>query len=113
MKLALADEEHFTHEGVIDFVDNTNDPNTGTLDNSCAVGQQRPDAQPWPICPRALADRKSIRRAVLISEEALIPDQGQKSVWVLGDDDVAMKRSVEIRHASRRLASHREGTNIQ
>jgi RND family efflux transporter MFP subunit len=82
--LGLANEEGFPHRGTIDFADNSMDPDTGT----------------WRLRGRfANADRMLLRglyvrirlpigdpyQALLIAEQALGTDQGQKFVYVVKD----------------------------
>jgi len=93
--MGLADENGFPHKGVINFVDNRYDPSTGT--------QQVRGVFPNP--DRLLAPGLFVRvrlpigepyQALLIAEQALGTDQGQKFVYVVGKNNNAEYRRIEV-----------------
>jgi RND family efflux transporter MFP subunit len=101
--LGLADEESWPHKGYVDFVDNRVDPNTGSVwlrgvfpnaDRSLTPGffarVNLPIGDPHP--------------ALLIPEQALGTDQGQKFVYVLNDANEAKYRKIKVgaQHGQRR-----------
>lgn len=116
--IGLADEEKFSLKGVIDFIDNKVDPATGTLrvravlDNprkkiqtsaSMAVSTQStppPDAYIYLLSPglfvRVRLPIGKPHEAVLIPEEALGSNQGQKFVYLLNDKDEVIERFVDV-----------------
>jgi RND family efflux transporter MFP subunit len=92
--MGLADEEGFPHRGTINFVDNQLDVSTGT--------QQMRGTFPNPN--HMLAPGLFVRvrlpigepyRAIMIDEQALGTDQGQKFVYVVKDGK-ALYRRVQV-----------------
>ncbi|WP_020468125.1 efflux RND transporter periplasmic adaptor subunit [Zavarzinella formosa] len=119
--IGLADEDGFSQKGVIDFIDNKVDPATGTLrvrailDNPkkkipapevVSVSTQSPPAVPAPdafihLLSPGLFVRVRLpvgrpHEAILVPEEALGSDQGQKYVYLLNDKDEVVYRRVKI-----------------
>lgn len=93
--MGLADETGFPRQGQINFADNRIDSDTGTWrlrgrfdnhDNSLSPGLfvriRLPFGPPHP--------------AILVAEEALGTDQGQKYVYVIGDDSKAEYRRIKV-----------------
>jgi len=93
--VGLADEDGYPHQGAVNFVDNQLDPSTGTLqvrgqlpnpDNLLAPGLfvrvRLPIGQPY--------------RALLVPEQAIGSDQGQKFVYVVSPQNKAMYRRVQV-----------------
>jgi RND family efflux transporter MFP subunit len=93
--LQLADESNFSHVGVLDFVESEVNPSTGTarlrgvfpnenreLASGLFVRVKIPVSKPY--------------EALLIPEQALATDQNIKFVYVVGDDGVAERRTVEL-----------------
>ncbi len=96
IRLGLANQDDYPHEGRIDFVDQGVDPNTGTflLRGSFA----NPD--PHVILPgmfvRIRAPMNKRGGALLISERALGADQGGRYVLVVNKENVVEHRAVEV-----------------
>ncbi len=95
IELQLADEKDFPHVGVIDFSDNRINPETGTIsirgvfedtDNMLAPGMFV--RLRFPAGPK--------HRAVLVPQEAIGTDQGQKFVYVVQPDGTVDYRIVGI-----------------
>ena len=95
VKMALADEEGYPHDGVVNYFDNELDPSTGTMQ---ARGI-------FKNADRMLAPGMFVRvrlpigdpyRALLLSEQALGTDQGQKFVYVVDDQNKVQYRRVEV-----------------
>jgi len=95
VKMALADEQGYPHDGVVDYFDNQLDPSTGTMqargvfknaDRMLAPGMfvrvRLPIGQPY--------------RALLLSEQALGTDQGQKFVYVVDEQSKVQYRRVDV-----------------
>jgi RND family efflux transporter MFP subunit len=101
--MALSDEKYFTHKGVISFEDNRVDPGTGTLRLRGTFSNPRDPSNPGR--PRLMAPNMFVRvrlpigsahPAVLVAERALGTDQGQKYVFVVGDDNKVEYRKVRV-----------------
>ncbi len=93
--LGLATENGFPHRGTVSFVDNQVNPRTGTL----RVRGVFPNADGalWPgYFARVRVPVSGPHEALLISERALGTDQGQKFVFVVGADNTAAVRPVQL-----------------
>ncbi len=91
----LAHEEGYPHEGIIDYVDNTVDEATGTLEIRGVVPND--DALLFPGAFVRVRLSAGIREnAVLVSERALGTDLGGKYVLVVGGDNIVEQRPVTI-----------------
>jgi RND family efflux transporter MFP subunit len=93
--LGLGDEEGFPHEGVIDFVDNQVDSTTGTLRMRGV----------FPNADRLIAPGLFVRirlpigkphKALLVAEQAIGRDQGQKFLYVVNAKNQVEYRSVQV-----------------
>jgi RND family efflux transporter MFP subunit len=93
--LGLADEEGFPQKGVINFADNRVDPETGTwrlrglfanpghfLSPGLFVRIRLPIGEPY--------------EAIMVCEQALGTDQGQKFVYIVNDDSDPVYRRVQV-----------------
>ena len=93
--LQLEGETGFPHEGVIDFVDNTYNASTGTLQIRGRF--QNNDASLYPdafVRVRIAGTPK--HDAILITDRAIATDQGQKFVLLVDDNSVVQVRPVEL-----------------
>lgn len=92
---ALSSESSFHHRGYIDFVDNRLDPGTGTLRSRAVL--ENPDETLIPGYFARLRVPGSERyNALLIPESAIGTDQARKSVFVVGEDNVARRKTIEL-----------------
>ena len=95
VQFSLADEDTFTRTGAIDFLDNHISPTTGTLRFRATV--QNDDLLLTPgMFIRVHVPIGTPHEAILVPEEALSSDQGQRFVYVLNDKDEAVYRRVKI-----------------
>ncbi len=95
VRMGLADEEGFPHQGAINFFDNRLDPGTGTLQVRGVFKNADRVLSPGLFVRVRLPIGQSYQ-AIMISEESLGTDQGQKFVYVVGDDNKAQYRRVEV-----------------
>ena len=84
VQVGLPDEDGFSYTGVVDFIDNSLDPGTGTLRVRAVVPNAKLLLSPKQFV-RVRLPIGSPRQAVLVPEEALGTDQGQKFVYVVVD----------------------------
>jgi len=93
--MGLSDEEGFPHQGTINFLDNRLDPTTGTLQVRGVF--KNPN--------RVLAPGMFVRvrlpigdpyQALMVAEESLGTDQGQKFVYVVDAENKAQYRRVQV-----------------
>jgi RND family efflux transporter MFP subunit len=93
--VGLADEEGFSHEGLMDFIDNTVNPTTGTLQTRAVI--PNPDLLLFPgIFVRARLLGGAIPNAILVEERAIGSDIGGKYVYVIGEENVVEQRYIEV-----------------
>jgi multidrug efflux system membrane fusion protein len=104
VSIALADEETSPsptsgdasyRSGVIDFTDNQVNPGTGTLRMRAIVDNTSKLLSPGLFC-RLRFPIGSPRKAIVIPEEAVGSDQGQKYVFVVNDKDEVVYRPVTL-----------------
>jgi RND family efflux transporter MFP subunit len=93
--LGLQDEQGFPHEGTVNFVDNRNDAMTGTLRLRGVFPNPERIILPGLFARIRLPIGKS-HSALLISEQALGSDQGQKFVYVVNDKNEVVYRQVKV-----------------
>jgi multidrug efflux pump subunit AcrA (membrane-fusion protein) len=93
--MGLADDEGHPLAGVVNFLDNKLDPGTGTLQVRGVF--RNPDRMLRPgLFVRVRLPVGDAYRALLVSEEALGTDQGQKFVYVVDQSNKAEYRRVEV-----------------
>ena len=92
---ALADETEFDRKGSIDFLDNHLSTTTGTLRLRATVENDNLLLSPGMFIRLHVPIGKP-HPAILIPEEALGSDQGQRFVYVLNESDEVVYRRVRI-----------------
>ena len=92
---ALADEDKFTRTGEIDFLDNHISNTTGTLRLRATVENDSLLLTPGMFI-RLHVPIGNPHPALLVPEESLGSDQGQRFVYVLDDEDKVTYRRVKI-----------------
>jgi len=109
-ELELANETGFPHKGVLDFVDNRVDSGTGTLRVRGVFSNPEPDhiLQPGYFA-RVRVPGSARHSAVLIPDQAVGTDQGQKFVYVLNDQDMVEYRTIKLGPPAEGLRTVREG----
>src|SRR5438270_363519 len=93
--LELESETNFPHSGVIDFVDNRADMNTGTVQIRCAIPNPIMLLTPGMFTVTRLP-ASAPYRALLIPDAAVNTDQNERYVLVVGQDNVVQGRTVEL-----------------
>jgi len=95
VRMALLDEQGFPHEGVVDFIDNRLNPQTGavrmraTFDN--AGGRFTPG-----LSARLRMESAAAYDAVLVPERSIGTDQTKKFIYVVGADGKPQFREVHL-----------------
>jgi RND family efflux transporter MFP subunit len=93
--VALADEEGFPHEGVMDFVDNQVDRGTGTIVGRALL--PNPDLSLIPgLFARLRLPGSGQYRAILLPDEAIGSDQSQKFVYLVDGESKVQYRTVKL-----------------
>ena len=93
VRMGLADEAGFPHEGKVDFVDNQLNPQTGSIRMRAVFDNARGEFTPGLFARLQLAGGAAYP-AVLIPDRAIGTDQSKKLVFVIGDGNVAQAREV-------------------
>ena len=91
--VALANETGFPHVGRIDFLDNEVNPSTGTI--RARVILPNPDHLLTPgLYARVQLESTSTVQALLVDDKAILTDQNQQYVYVVGPGNVAQRKDV-------------------
>lgn len=93
--MGLADEEGFPRQGVINFAENRVDADTGTW-RLRGTFNNPDNALPSGLFVRIRLPFGVPHQAILVTEEALGTDQGQKYVYVIGEDGKAEYRRIKV-----------------
>jgi RND family efflux transporter MFP subunit len=90
-----ADEDRFPFEGYIDFIGNTVDPSTGTIELRAVF--ENADRQLFPgLFVRVRAIAAEATEKLVVNERALGTDIGGKYLFVLGEGNVVERRYVTV-----------------
>jgi RND family efflux transporter MFP subunit len=93
VRIALADEEKFSHEGKMDFVDNRLDPETGTLRGRALIDNSDGLLTPG-LFVRVQLKGRGPYPALLIPDEAIGTDQSKRFVMVVDKDGLVQRKFV-------------------
>lgn len=93
VRLQLADEQGFSHLGHMDFVDNQIDQATGTMQGRAVFDNPDGDLTPG-LFARVQLLGEGPYEALIVPDQAIGTDQGQRFVYVLGADNVVAPRPV-------------------
>ncbi len=95
VSMVLSSGAEFTHQGVVDFVDNQVDPNTGTIKMRAVIANPDKTQRPGQFVTAkvTLADNHKV---VLVPAKAVAQDEGGHYVYVVDKDDKVERRSVKI-----------------
>jgi RND family efflux transporter MFP subunit len=93
--VATAIDTMFRHVGKIDYIDNTVDPTTGTIQIRAVLPND--DLVLFPgLFVRVRVPARAVRDAILVDERAIGTDLGGKYLYVLGDSSVVDQRYITI-----------------
>ena len=95
VRVGLANETGFPHEGKLEFVDNQLDARTGSVRMRATFDNAERKLVPGLFARIQLGAADS-RNAVLISDRAVATDQSRKYVFVVGADNKAEYRPVTL-----------------
>jgi multidrug efflux system membrane fusion protein len=108
VNVGLANEEGFPHTGVLDFVDNQLNSQTGTI-RARAVLENKDGRYTPGLFARVQLLAGSEYQAILIDDRAVNTDQDQKYVLLLGANDTVEYRRVKLGRIIDGLRIVREG----
>src|ERR1700722_9991654 len=93
VRVALANETGFAHVGRVDFLDNEVNPSTGTI--RARVVLPNPDHLFTPgLYARVQLESAGTVQALLVDDKAILTDQDQKDVYVVGSGNAAQRKDV-------------------
>lgn len=95
IELALQDEKDFSHAGYIDFLDNKVDPETGTIRIRGVFDFENGLLGPG-LFVRLRIPAGAPYQAVVVPQRSVTSTQGEKFVVVIGQDNTAAFRPVEL-----------------
>lgn len=95
VRMGLADEAGFPHQGQIDFVDNQLNPQTGSIRMRAVFDNARGEFTPGLFARLQLAGGAAYP-AVMTPERAIGTDQSRKLIFVIGEGNVAQAREVHL-----------------
>jgi multidrug efflux system membrane fusion protein len=108
VRVGLADEQGYPHEGEMVFVDNALDPSTGTIRARAVLPNKDRIFTPG-LFARVRLLGSGQREAILVNERALLTDQDRRYVFVVGDDGKAMRRDIQLGGEAEGMRIVREG----
>jgi multidrug efflux system membrane fusion protein len=96
VKIGLANETGFPHEGKLDFIDNRVDPATGSVRMRATLENDNNALAPGLFASVQLSDGGKAAPAALILDSAVGTDQNHKFVYVLDTENKAVYRNVTL-----------------
>ena len=106
--MGLADEQGYSREGQLDFEDNRLDPSTGTLRVRAVFNNNDRLLSPG-LFVRVRLPIGEPHKTLLVPEQALGTDQGQKFLYVVTPDDEIAYRPVQVGKVHDRQRAISEG----
>jgi membrane fusion protein, multidrug efflux system len=95
VRVGLANEDGYPHEGTVDFTDNQVDPATGTIRARAVL--RNPDRLFTPgLFARVQLEGSAEFQALLIDDKAVMTDQDRKYVYVLDAENKAVRKDVVL-----------------
>ena len=95
VRIALADETDFPHNGTVDFLDNQVDRGSGTIAVRAVLDNKERIFTPG-LYTRVRLVGSGEFQAVLIDDKAVLTDQDRKYVYVLGPKNEAVRKDVVL-----------------
>ena len=97
VRLGLANEDGFPHEGRLEFVDNQIDPQAGSVRMRAVVDNKDGLLTPGLFAKVQIGnDNQAGAASALVAERAIGTDQNRKFVWVVGDKNLPAYRPVQL-----------------
>jgi RND family efflux transporter MFP subunit len=93
--MQLENETNFPRQGVIDFVDNQVDVNTGTVQIRCVFGNPTTILTPGLFALTRIP-ASGRYQALLIPDAAVNTDQDERYLLIVGNNDVVQQRPVKL-----------------
>jgi multidrug efflux system membrane fusion protein len=93
VRVGLASETAFPHEGRVDFIDNQVDSGTGTVRVRAVLANADHQLTPG-LFARVQLQGGAPLTAALVDDKAILTDQDRKYVYVVGADHTAQRRDI-------------------
>lgn len=93
--VGFANEEGFSRQGYVDFINNQVSPDTGTMRMRAVLENKDHKITPGLFARVKLFAQQS-QKAILISDDAIMTDQDRKYVYVVEEDNLAKRRDITI-----------------
>jgi multidrug efflux system membrane fusion protein len=106
--VGLSNEDGFPHKGYMDFMDNQLDPATGTIRARAVLDNKDRIFTPGLFARVQLLGSDNVS-AVLVDDRAILTDQDRKYVYVLGPNNIALRRDIKIGRSAEGLRIVTEG----
>jgi RND family efflux transporter MFP subunit len=94
VRLRLADEENWSREGVMNFIDNQFNPRSGTMRGRAVFDNKDEFLSPGIFARLRLFGGES--DALLVPDASVVADQMSKLIYVVGDDNVVKGVPVKL-----------------
>ncbi|HXT39651.1 MAG TPA: efflux RND transporter periplasmic adaptor subunit, partial [Candidatus Angelobacter sp.] len=95
ISLLLADGSTLPEKGKFVFIDRAVDPKTGTLRVRAQFPNERKQLRPGMFA-RIRVDLGARANSILVPQRAIVELQGKNFVWVIGPDNKATQRGVQV-----------------
>lgn len=95
VRVGLANEQGYPHEGTVDFIDNRVDAGTGTIRARAVLANADRVFTPG-LFARVQIEGGNATTAMLVDDKAVLTDQDRKYVYVLGADNTAQRKDVTV-----------------
>jgi membrane fusion protein, multidrug efflux system len=95
VQISLADEKSFTHEGTLDFIDNTLNRSSGTIHARATVPNTDGLLTPGGFA-RVRVDVSAPAMAMLVPDASVLPDQSNHIVLTVSANNVVTPKLVQI-----------------
>jgi RND family efflux transporter MFP subunit len=95
VQVSLADEKTFTHEGTLDFIDNTLDRSSGTIHARATIRNSDGLLTPGGFA-RVRLEVAPPSPTVLLPDVAVLPDQSEHIVMTVGPQNVVAAKHVQV-----------------
>jgi RND family efflux transporter MFP subunit len=95
VEVSLADETTFTRKGTLDFIDNALDRGSGTIHARATLQNASALLTPGAF-GRVRLSVSAAAPALLVPDTAVLSDQGDHAVYVLGKDNIVTQKKVVV-----------------
>jgi multidrug efflux system membrane fusion protein len=108
VRVGLANEQGYPHEGYVDFIDNQLDPQTGTIRARAVLENDDHMFTPGLFARVQLLGSDRFP-ALLVDDKAILTDQDRRYVYLLGPEDRALRTEVKLGRSADGLRIVTEG----